>query len=100
MDALAEIVARFGAQHVFLVSKAGPSMQHRILRWLLEVMDVRRRTGLRRENIYFCHSISGPTGKGVLAAALGISHYVDDKDEALRAVYADSVANSAPAIEA
>merc|ERR1712196_53039 len=47
------------------------------------------RTGLLRKNIHFCRETSGPQDKGVVAATLGLSHFVDDKDENLWSVYSD-----------
>ena len=62
-------------------------MIQRCKEWLLETMAIAEITGMKPENINFCVRISGPDGKGVLAKRLGITHMVDDHDEALKAVY-------------
>ena len=55
--------------------------------WLLEVMELEDITGFNPNNIHFSAKISGPRGKGRIAKSLGITHMIDDKDEALLSVY-------------
>ena len=54
---------------------------------LIDTMAIDESTGLKPENIHFCSKISGPGGKGTVAKTLGITHMIDDHDEALKAVY-------------
>ena len=51
--------------------------------WLVDTMAIDEITGLKPENIHFCSKISGPGGKGTVAKTLGITHMIDDHDEAL-----------------
>lgn len=99
MEALAEIVLRFGAPNVFVISRVGCAMQRVSEIWLHETMHICQRTGLLRQNIHFCPEVEGPCGKGPIAAKLGITHFVDDKDSALRSVFQDSAGNSGRCIE-
>jgi hypothetical protein len=62
-------------------------------------MDICGRTGLLEENIHFCAEVSGPDGKGPIAAKLGITHFVDDSDEALASIYCDAAGNAGEAID-
>ena len=52
LDALTTLVDRFAAR-VCLVSKCGPRVQARTLRWL-DAHDVHDRTGLPRDHVRFC----------------------------------------------
>lgn len=99
MQAITELVDLFGAANVFVISKLGASMRAQSEIWLHETMDVCGSTGLLRENIFFCEEIQGPHGKGPVAAKLGITHFVDDKDQALRAVFAEPAGNASAAIQ-
>jgi len=94
MDSMAELVRAFGPQNVFIVSKVGRMMEALSQTWLHQTMNICGRTGLLRENIHFCRECTGPQGKGVVAATLGLSHFVDDKDENLWSVYNDPAGNS------
>ena len=82
-----ELVKRFGADNVFIISNAGPKMAKLSKAWLLDVMAIEAITGFNPNNIHFCAKISGPRGKGRIAKFLGITHMIDDKDEALLSVY-------------
>ena len=99
MMALQRIVLFFGAENVFIISKCRGAMRRNSEFWLHDVMDVCGRTGLRKENIHFCDEVGGPDGKGPLAATLGISHFVDDSDEALASLWEDGAGNTRAAIE-
>ena len=55
--------------------------------WLLDVMALEDITGFNPINIHFSAKMSGPRGKGRIAKCLGITHMIDDKDEALLSVY-------------
>jgi hypothetical protein len=87
MLSIRELVKRFGADNVFIISKAGPRMAKLSKAWLLEVMALEDITGFNPNNIHFSAKISGPRGKGRIAKCLGITHMIDDKDEALLSVY-------------
>jgi hypothetical protein len=94
--ALRQIVAIFGPDNVFLVSrlKLGGSMQQRVMRWLLADAKFILKTGVPVGNVIFVSDISGPAGKGVACAYHGISHFIDDKLSVLQAVLSDSHGNS------
>ena len=87
MLSVRELVEIFGPNNVFIISKAGPTMIQRSKEWLIETMAIAEITGMKPENIHFCSRISGPDGKRVIAKGFGITHMVDDHDEALKAVY-------------
>ena len=42
--------------------------------------------------------MSGPRGKGPIAAKIGLSHFVDDKEEAIESIWADAAGNSREAV--
>ena len=63
--------------------------------WLIDTMVIDEITGFKLENIHFCSTRSGPRGKGVIARKLGITHMVDDHDEALKDVYLAQSENGA-----
>src|SRR5258706_15639415 len=54
VDAIAALVSRFGGR-VWLVSKCGPRVQARTLRWL-DGHDFYRRTGISPELVRFCRA--------------------------------------------
>ena len=87
MLSIREIVRRFGADNVFIISKAGLKMAQLTKTWLLETMAIDAVTGFNPKNIHFCRKISGSEGKGKIAQKLGITHMIDDQDEALRTTY-------------
>jgi hypothetical protein len=96
---LQEIVARFGKENVFIVSRCGKTMEKRSETWLFDTIDICRRTGFLRSNIRFCRDVSGPRGKGPIAAELGLSHFVDDKEEAIESIWDDAAGNSRKAVK-
>eukprot|EP00929_Paragymnodinium_shiwhaense_P030760 TRINITY_DN17376_c0_g2_i1.p1 TRINITY_DN17376_c0_g2~~TRINITY_DN17376_c0_g2_i1.p1 ORF type:complete len:710 (+),score=114.43 TRINITY_DN17376_c0_g2_i1:138-2267(+) len=100
-DAVRRIVAVFGPQNVFLVSKMRPggSMQRRVEHWLHETCDFCKVTGVPKQNIVFVAKVDGPDGKGPAASQLGLSFFVDDKIEALSSVFSDEYGNSGDSIE-
>ena len=93
-----EIVARFGKENVFIVSRVGETMRSKAETWLHDTMNICGRTGILRSNIRFCEKVSGPMGKGPIAAELGLSHFVDDKEEAIESIWADAAGNSREAV--
>ena len=54
-----------------------------------------RDDALLRSNILFVPHRDGPRGKGALARQLGISHFVDDREECLQSVLEDPYGNCA-----
>jgi hypothetical protein len=90
-----QLVKDFGADNVFIISKAGPTMAKLSRQWLTDTMVIDEITGFKLENIHFCSTRSGPRGKGVIARKLGITHMVDDHDEALKDVYLAQSENGA-----
>merc|ERR1712227_412817 len=95
VDAVRAILGMFGLNNVFLVSKVrlGGRMHRRTQDWLQGPNGFLERTGLPVESVVFVSDVSGPNGKGVAANALGLSHFVDNKWEVLRAVFADGAGN-------
>eukprot|EP00928_Gymnodinium_smaydae_P021808 TRINITY_DN18538_c0_g2_i1.p1 TRINITY_DN18538_c0_g2~~TRINITY_DN18538_c0_g2_i1.p1 ORF type:complete len:695 (-),score=151.46 TRINITY_DN18538_c0_g2_i1:211-2295(-) len=95
-DAVRRIVNCFGPENVFLVSKVRPggSMHRKCEQWLHSTCRFCEVTGLPKKNIVFVAKVDGPDGKGPAAAQLGLSHFVDDKIEALQSVFADEAGNS------
>eukprot|EP00927_Polykrikos_kofoidii_P023843 TRINITY_DN21821_c0_g1_i1.p1 TRINITY_DN21821_c0_g1~~TRINITY_DN21821_c0_g1_i1.p1 ORF type:complete len:374 (+),score=46.56 TRINITY_DN21821_c0_g1_i1:64-1185(+) len=102
VNGLARLIQIFGADNVFIVSKVrlGSAMQQKIEHWLHETIRVCERTGLRKENIYFCEEATGPTGKGVVAQKLCLSHFVDDRFDVLQSVLSDPCGNSGNEVRA
>jgi len=96
-----EVIASFGLSNVFLVSKVrlGGRMHQRTLQWLREPNSFLERTGLLSENVVFVEGIHGLNGKGVAAARLGLSFFVDDKWEVLESVFMDKAGNSADLVQ-
>jgi hypothetical protein len=80
-DAIARLVGRFEGR-VWLVSKCGPRVQARTLRWL-DGHDLYRRTGLDREHVRFCRT---RRDKRVHCVELGLTHFVDDHPEVHAAI--------------
>eukprot|EP00933_Yihiella_yeosuensis_P077581 TRINITY_DN8815_c0_g1_i1.p1 TRINITY_DN8815_c0_g1~~TRINITY_DN8815_c0_g1_i1.p1 ORF type:complete len:293 (+),score=66.30 TRINITY_DN8815_c0_g1_i1:93-971(+) len=100
MEAVTELVVQFGADNVFIISKASErGLKKHLEQWLHETMDICGKTGLLRKNIYFCSDVGGKSGKGAFAQNLGISHFVDDRDENLKAMYLDEAGNTQPQID-
>jgi hypothetical protein len=75
------LVRVFGGQ-VWLVSKCGPVVQARTLRWL-DGHDFYRRTGLSRENVRFCRT---RPDKRIHCEELSLTHFVDDHPEVHEAI--------------
>lgn len=73
--AVRTLVERFGAAHTFIVSKAGAGTSARTRRWLTD-QGFYERTGLLRQNVYFCPA---RPQKKPIADALGITHFIDDR---------------------
>lgn len=77
-DAVPPLVARFGGR-VWLVSKAGPRVQEKTLRWL-EHHRFHERTGIPSAHVRFCRERAQ---KAIHCRELGITHFVDDRADVL-----------------
>jgi hypothetical protein len=79
--AIARLVPRFEGR-VWLVSKCGPRVQARTLRWLAG-HDFHRRTGVPPQQVRFCRT---RRDKRVHCEQLGLTHFVDDHPEVHAAI--------------
>lgn len=66
-------------RQAWLVSKAGPNVQRKTWLWL-EHHDFYRHTGIKPGHVYFCLRRED---KAAHCAALGITHFVDDRLDVL-----------------
>jgi hypothetical protein len=71
---IARLVAAFAGQ-VWLVSKCGPRVQARTLRWL-DGHDFYARTGLPTDQVRFCRA---RPDKRLHCRELGLTHFIDDR---------------------
>jgi hypothetical protein len=78
-DALARLVNEKFGEHAYVVSKCGQRTQDRSVEWLAH-HRFSERTGISLDRVRFCRERSG---KAPIAAALGLTHFVDDKLEVL-----------------
>lgn len=81
LPAIARLTALFGGR-VWLVSKCGPRVQARTLRWL-DAHDFYGRTGVTREHVRFCRARAD---KRAHCAELRLTHFVDDHPEVHAAI--------------
>ncbi len=79
--AIAQLVGLF-AGRVWLVSKCGPTVQARTLRWLAG-HDFYQRTGVLPEHLRFCRERAQKRGH---CLDLGLTHFVDDHPEVHAAI--------------
>jgi len=77
-NAVETLVARFKGR-AYIVSKCGPKIQQKTLRWL-DHHHFYGRTGFRHGNTRFCLKREQ---KAPICAELGITHFIDDKLEVL-----------------
>jgi hypothetical protein len=85
MDGAVESIARLTGLlggRVWLVSKCGPRVQARTLRWL-DGHDFYQRTALPREHVRFCRARAEKRGH---CLDLGLTHFVDDHPEVHAAI--------------
>lgn len=75
LEMIRHLVSKFGAEDVFIVSKAGPQMQERILQWL-EVSKFFQKTCMNRSNVIFVREY---LDKVQIVQKLQISVFFDDK---------------------
>src|SRR5215813_9015954 len=81
LNAIARLVARFGG-NVWLVSKCGPRVQERTLRWLA-AHEFHERTGIPPDHVRFCRTRGD---KRYHCIDLGLTHFVDDRPEVHEAI--------------
>lgn len=81
LDAIGRLRGLFGGR-VWLVSKCGPVVQAKTLRWL-DSHDFYRRTGMPRDYVRFCRTRPDKRGHCV---DLALSHFVDDHPEVHAAI--------------
>lgn len=77
------VEGRFG-ERTYLVSKCGPAMEALTLRWL-DNIDFFQASGIAPAQVHFCRERREKAG---IAAGLGITHFVDDRLDVLRAMSA------------
>lgn len=96
LEGVRSLVAIFGIENVFIVSRVvlDGAMHDACYRELTRAGGFLEKSGILLENVVFVPDIDGPYGKGVIASHLGLTHFVDDKYDVLRAVYADKCGNS------
>jgi hypothetical protein len=75
------LVDRFDGR-VWLVSKCGPRVEDRTRQWLAH-HDLYGRTGLDPAHVRFCRA---RPDKAIHCAELGITHFIDDRSDVLRAL--------------
>ena len=81
VTAIARLTDTFGGR-VWLVSKCGPRVQARTLRWL-DAHDFYGRTGVPRANVRFCRT---RPEKRPICEELALTHFVDDHPEVHEAI--------------
>lgn len=81
VDAIARLVLRFGG-NAWLVSKCGPRVQDRTLRWLA-AHEFYTRTGIPSDHVRFCRTRADKRSHCV---DLGLTHFVDDRPEVHEAI--------------
>lgn len=81
-EMMKHMVSKFGQSMVYIVSKAGPDIEARILAWL-GARDFCASTGLRPENIIFVRTYEE---KRVVVERLGLEMFIDDHIKVIRDV--------------
>jgi hypothetical protein len=82
LESIAALVSIFGGR-VWLVSKCGPRVEARTLRWLAG-HDFYARTGVPRQHVRFCRARAE---KRLHCAELGLTHFVDDRPDVHAAIH-------------
>ena len=72
-EVLSRLVPRFDG--AWIISKCGPDIEQRSLRWL-DHHDFYARTGIPRDHVRFCRARAD---KAIHCAELGITHMIDDR---------------------
>ena len=81
VEAIARLVTAFSGR-VWLVSKCGPAVQARTLRWL-DGHDFYARTGLPSDHLRFCRT---RPDKRIHCEQLNLTHFVDDRPDVHAAI--------------
>lgn len=81
LPSIQQLVTDFG-ERVWLVSKAGPRVQDRTVRWL-EHHRFWGETGVERSRLRFCRHRAD---KAEIARELGLTHFIDDRGDVLAAM--------------
>jgi len=95
LDGVRALISAFGAENVFIVSRVqlnGP-LHRACSRALTKPRGFLEKTGMLLDNVVFVPTVDGPCGKGAIAAKLGLTHFVDDRSEVLKSVFADEAGN-------
>ena len=77
--AIRQIVSRYGSENVFIVSKCGAVIENKTRLWLNHT-GFYAQTGFCSENLHFCLNRAG---KAPIAQRLGLTDFIDDKEEVL-----------------
>lgn len=78
-DAVRQLVERFGAGNVFIISKCGERIEGRTREWLAG-NGFYTHTGFNPENLHFCRRRAE---KAPIAEALDLTDFVDDRQDVL-----------------
>lgn len=81
-EAVALLTETYGAENVFIISRAKPKTQDKTLQWLAH-KNFYAQTGFRRDNLRFCleRDEKGPIADSLPGGPL--THYVDDRADVL-----------------
>lgn len=82
LEALRELNVSGRWDQIHLVSKCKPPVQERTRLWL-DKHDFYIKTGIERENVHYCLE---RFEKGIIAANLALTHFVDDRLDVLQSM--------------
>jgi hypothetical protein len=101
LDGVRGLTKIFGAENVFIVSKVRlhGSVHEACRMALTKPGGFLEKTSIPKENVVFVSAIGGPTGKGIVSARLGLTHFIDDRIDVLHSIYADEAGNSREFVE-
>lgn len=77
-----EVIERlqYKFNNIYIISRVNDSQRERALRWF-ETSDIFNRTGIIKENVYFCFD---RRDKAVFVRGLNIDYFIDDRADVLR----------------
>jgi len=78
-DSVRQLVDRYSADNIFIISKCGVVMEDRTRRWFVG-NNFYTDTGFNPANLYFCRTRAE---KAPLAKRLGLTDFVDDRQDVL-----------------
>lgn len=101
IDAVCLIAELFGARNVFLVSRVrlGGNMHTMTKQCLHKPNGLLEQSKIPADNVVYVSCINGLYGKGVAAKRLGLSHFIDNKEDVLQSVFEDKCGNSGEIVE-